>query len=1111
MVTCIFARTFKHLVRRSPQSNLRSVLLLSILFFIQFTPALSVPGQTNNKDKPNTSEAAKLELGKPVEREISAGEKQSYQLELIEGQYANIEIAARALNASVKLLDSTGEVILEYAAKLTATSNQKIEFVAAATRAYRLDVEGKSADSRPQSYTIQFVNTHPASEQELWTYQALRYHFKASTLIAAGKYDEALAQEESALKLREKALGPESPAAANSLHQLGNIYHVKGDYPKAETAFQRALTIREGTSGPESDDVFTLLVSLGGLYYDMGQLDKAEQFMQRAVVIQGKILNLDQSRVMALFNNFALVYYAKGEYAAAEQEFERAIAIAQRVFGPGDSKVADILLNLSTIYQAVGDYLKMESTAQRALAIYEKVLRPDDPDIGNPVLNLGNARYLRGDLEHAEPLYQRALHIYEKALGPEHPLVALALNNLAEVYHDRREFAQAEPLYLRSLAIREKKLGELHADVGQSLNNLGNLYRDQGDYQRAEQFYKRALSTREKALGSEHPDVVSTLSHISLMYMAKGDFAEAQSFQARAIAISERNAALNLSSGSERQKLAYLDSLSEQLDRAVTLSVKLAPEQAAERDLALTTVLQRKGRVQDVLSESLVSLRQRLNSEDAKLLDRFNETTSQLSRLVLAGPQQLTADEFQLRSKELTEQREQLEAEIARRSAEFRAQSQPVTIDAVRRALPDNAALLEFVSYRPLSPKEITAKERYGAPRYLVYVIRNHGEVSWRELGGMKEVDGAVEALRQALRDPQRKDTQQLARALDRTVMQPVRALLGDATQLLVSPEGELNLVPFAALVDEQGRYLIQRYSFTYLTSGRDLLRMQVARESKSGPLVVANPTFGEQAKLQTVAVATNRKHAQRDTKRRSITSTRSLTDTYFAPLEATESEARSIQSLFPDAKILTGANATETAVKGVSAPRILHLATHGFFLSEPAVATPSESVPSASAGGFKTQTATTGTNSNAGIENPLLRSGLALAGANLRDGKGDDGILTALEASGLNLWGTKLVVLSACDTGVGEVRTGEGVYGLRRAFTLAGAESLVMSLWPISDFTTRTLMTSYYENLKQGMGRGEALRQVQLDMLKRNPKLHPFYWANFIQAGDWASLDGKR
>jgi CHAT domain-containing protein len=136
----------------------------------------------------------------------------------------------------------------------------------------------------------------------------------------------------------------------------------------------------------------------------------------------------------------------------------------------------------------------------------------------------------------------------------------------------------------------------------------------------------------------------------------------------------------------------------------------------------------------------------------------------------------------------------------------------------------------------------------------------------------------------------------------------------------------------------------------------------------------------------------------------------------------------------------------------------------------------------------------------------------LALAGANRRGSDaGDNGILTALEASGLNLWGTKLAVLSACDTGVGEVRNGEGVYGLRRAFVLAGAESLLMSLWPVSDYSTRHLMADYYKNLKQGLGRGESLRQVQLQLLKRNPQLPPFYWANFIQSGEWANLDGQR
>src|SRR5205807_1582245 len=264
-------------------------------------------------------------------------------------------------------------------------------------------------------------------------------------------------------------------------------------------------------------------------------------------------------------------------------------------------------------------------------------------------------------------------------------------------------------------------------------------------------------------------------------------------------------------------------------------------------------------------------------------------------------------------------------------------------------------------------------------------------------------------------------------------------------------------------------------------------------RESRSQPLIVANPLFGEPASQLLAKVNGTAKLSTPSGRRRSITNAVDLSEVYFAPLEGTALEARSIETLFPEAQLLTGGQATKAALKEAAAPRVLHIATHGFFLN------------------VNTQSGPRAGNANSQIANPLLRSGLALAGANLRNGGSDDGILTALEASGLNLWGTKLVVLSACDTGVGELRNGEGVYGLRRSFVLAGAESLVMSLWPISDYTTRRLMTEYYKNLKQGLGRGAALRQVQLDMLKRNPKLHPFYWANFIQSGEWANLDGKR
>jgi CHAT domain-containing protein len=260
--------------------------------------------------------------------------------------------------------------------------------------------------------------------------------------------------------------------------------------------------------------------------------------------------------------------------------------------------------------------------------------------------------------------------------------------------------------------------------------------------------------------------------------------------------------------------------------------------------------------------------------------------------------------------------------------------------------------------------------------------------------------------------------------------------------------------------------------------------------------VVYANPTFGEPEPIVTAKLDNKVIQAKHSVtaKRASVTIASDMSEVYFAPLAGTASEAHAIKSLFNQAKVLIGKQATESSLKQVSAPDILHIATHGFFLID--------SPNSSEINGHSRSI-----NSNVKIQNPLLRSGLAFAGANLHHSKGDDGILTALEASGLNLWGTKLVTLSACDTGLGEVKNGEGVYGLRRAFVLAGAESLVMSLWGVNDYVTRAMMTNYYKGLKNGLGRGEALRQVQLNMLKDKRRQHPYYWASFIQSGEWTNL----
>jgi CHAT domain-containing protein len=322
--------------------------------------------------------------------------------------------------------------------------------------------------------------------------------------------------------------------------------------------------------------------------------------------------------------------------------------------------------------------------------------------------------------------------------------------------------------------------------------------------------------------------------------------------------------------------------------------------------------------------------------------------------------------------------------------------------------------------------------------------------------------------------------------------MRPVRAALGDARLVLVSPDGSLNLIPFGALVDEAGRYLVENYTINYLTSGRDLLRFRTQVPSRQQPFVFAGPNYdltGQPAAPP--RPATGRRQRSGDP-----------TLLHWTSLQGTEEEARSLGSVLPGAKVLTGREATERALKSVAGPRILHVATHGFFLPDQER---SAQLNLTNLG----QSAVAGP--SAGGISPLLRSGLSLAGANRRDGgEGEDGVLTALEASGLDLLGTKLVVLSACDTGVGEVKNGEGVYGLRRALVLAGSECQMTSLWLVDDTATQELMTDFYARVLRGEGRAEALRQVQLKMLGSDERKHPFFWASFITVGDWRGMGDK-
>jgi CHAT domain-containing protein/Tfp pilus assembly protein PilF len=1067
----------------SRRARCRCYLGLALLISLSF-----VQIHASSQEAP----AQLLEQGIPIERELVGGQSHSYQITLTEGQYVDLGIEQRGIDVTVKLFGPDGNPIAEFDSESRIQGQESVSLVAEAAGSFRLIVQAKLKNAAPGRYRIWMGGARAATADDRALQKARRLHMESIRLRSAGKYGEAQLPAERALEIRERILGPEHPDVAVTINQLSVLHAQKGEYAKAEPLIQRAMDIRVKFFGPEHPSVAASLNNLGLHYNDLNEYEKAEPLFTRALNTWEKSLGPDHPNIAVALHNLALLYGDRGDYKQAESYFQRTLAIWEKALGPEDRNVALVLSNLAGDYFKRGDYDKAEEMYQRALAIREKTIGPEHPHFASTLTGLALVTKARKEYAKAEPLYQRALHICEKTLGREHPDVGLALVNFARFYHEKGDLAKAEPMFQRGLEIRLKTLGPAHRDVGLTLGKLALLYRDMGEYAKAEPLLIRGLETRVNALGPEHPDVADSLNDLALLYSAKGDIGQAIIYQSRANTVRERNFALNLELGSERQKLAYVAQFSNETDFTLSLHSQFAPNDQEALNLALTTLLRRKGRGLDAITDTIGNLRRRAGAEDRQLFDKLIEARSQLAKLTIRESNRARPDTYREKLKPFKERVEQIEAALSAVSAEFRANTQPVTLAAIQAALPAGSVLVEFVCYNPQGLQTVNSKP----PRYLAYVLASQGQPKWVDLGEAAIIDFSIDAWRKALRDPKRADVRQLARAVDDKVMRPLRSLMneipGVVEKLLIAPDSRLNLAPFAALVDEQGRYLVERYAISYLTSGRDLLRTRTPQPNRNAPLIVANPAFGIPENLDERADQSRIKTEQ----------------IHFHPLPGTEGEAVAIKTVLPEAKVLLWKRSTEAAIKQARAPRILHIATHGFFLSD-------QETPNAEAtepGDFDDNPLRMSdlrlSKWAAHIKDPLLRSGLALAGANQGKSGYDDGLLTALEVAGLDLWGTKLVVLSACDTGVGEVKNGDGVYGLRRALVLAGSETQVISLWPVSDKVTRELMVAYFSDLKQGQGRGEALRRVQLKMLGNARRQHPFYWAAFIQSGEWGKLE---
>jgi len=942
---------------------------------------------------------------------------------------------------------------------------------------------------------------HPDVARTLNSLSALAYY--------QGRHAQAVSLSERALRIQEATLGPNHADVAETLNNLAATYHSQGLYSQAIPLFERALAIWEPTLGANHPLVANALNNLAMIYFSQGRFSRAEPLFERAFKIREALLGEHHPDIALSLQSLALLYQSRGLYARAVPLAERALAIREAALGAAHPEVALSLANLAILYQYQGLYPRAEALHLRALKLREDNLGPNHPDVAHSLTNLAALYAEQGLYARAEPLQLRAIQIREATLGPDHLDVARALHKLAALYLDQGLYARAEPLFLRVIRLGEATLGPNHPDVGNWLKSLARLYTLQGLYARAHPLYERILTIQQAALGADHPDVAHSLHSTALLRLAEDRLDEALPLFEQAFTASEKHLRQEILGLSEKPLAAFLNVLHSQEANLYAL-VRAHRGDGRVLRLALSSALLRKGRSFQEIAHTSHIISRSLNKEDRETFERLRALRTHFATLSLAGPGNLSLDGYQQRLKDLAREGDALEAQLAERSAPLRRlqalPSRDELLSLVGAALPSESALIELVAYvdHPLVPQPGLAPSQVPSHlRYLALLLFPGGDLRAVDLGPAEPIDRAALRLHDALAH-QSPSYLRAAQALYILAFRPLEPHLRKARQLFLSPDGQLNLVPFAALHDGR-RFLADAFHITYLTSGKELLARAEDRPSSTSVVVLADPAFNASPAALPQAEPPTLEPTARSAELEGLFSTlrSDAADVPWAPLPGTRAEAEAIRRLFPQARLLLGADATKQALLNLPTPGLLHIATHGFFLEDVRPSPASRAVGHFGAAGAAPPETPS---------DPLLRSGLVLAGirpATAPPGapRVEDSLATALELAGLSLWGTQLVVLSACDTGRGEISLGEGVYGLRRAFLVAGAETLVTSLWKVNDATTHQLMASYYRHLLAGEGRSAALREAMRELRQTLP--HPHYWAPFISLGRDAPLQG--
>jgi CHAT domain-containing protein/Tfp pilus assembly protein PilF len=938
-------------------------------------------------------------------------------------------------------------------------------------------------------------------------------------IVAASQRELSKAEDffRRALAIRRK-WAPESLDLATSLNHLGNVVSDRGDLASADEFYRQALAI-ETKLAPASQEVAGTLNSLGVTAWNRGDLGAAEDLYRRALTIWEKLAPNTVNLAKTLINLGNLTY-SRGDLAGAEEYFLRSLAIQEKL-APGGLQFATILNNLGVVAWNRGDLAAAEALYRRALMIRQK-LAADSVDVAASFNNLGLLSWNRGDLTAAEGYFQQALAIYEKQATTSLQ-VAISLNNLGNVAHDSSDLQAAEEYGRRALAIYEK-LAPDSLDVARSLNNLGNVARDLGDLKAAEEHDRRALAIKEK-LAPESLTLALSLNSLGELADKRADFVSAEQYFRRSLAIREKLApgtqyeaeslySLGVTYRHSGKPEMAADFLCRAVDSVEKQKLKIggSTEEKSSFGAKFTdyyraciqslTELQRPGEAFHILERSRARLLLAMMAErdllftsdlpgdltrEHKLIDaEYDRTQAAINRLNAAKDGEEVARQLG-HLQELRGKQEDIAAQIRKASPRFASLQypQPLDLRGVRDALDPGTVLL---SYSIGSDKTSFSA---GSQKSFLFVAQPEGARSSDSNGlsvfelqiGEKDLRAKVEAFRNVIDRHRTSDQQVLnlqGRELYDLLIKPAESLITASERILISPDGPLHMLPFAALVKrgrrgkkgETDRYLIEWKPVHTIVSATVYAELKKSRREKLDSQSVRLVAFGDP---KYPALGKDKPNEI------PVIASRSMV-TYglgLVPLPSTRVEVEAIAKLYPEqiSKYL-GEEATEERAKSIGKDvRYIHFAVHGLL---------DERFPLNSALAFTIP------------ENPV-------------EGQ-DNGLLQAWKVFERVRIDADLVTLSACDTALGKEMGGEGLVGLTRAFEYAGAHSVLASLWSVSDESTAALMKGFYGYLKAGKSKDEALRAAQIGFIKSTAAnrgspselSHPFHWAAFQLTGDW-------